>query len=130
MIISCPLPGSSFFKVKGKTLLLLHQPRVINYPEGVYELYISREKPSAGSFKPSSQNFITLLDLYALSSPGAPKQLEIDISAVAGKLVAQNDPAPGLFISLHFGPVKKKHGSLSTKGGCVQFSGLSIVQVK
>lgn len=109
-----------------KTILVLTNPDIITRPDGVYELYITDSlKREPGKLIASSSVFISLLDLYSFTAPGAKQQIEIDITGSLKKIY------PGtMYIGLQFDPVKLADGTYSSNAGEIGFDELHILQVK
>jgi hypothetical protein len=114
----------------GKVLLRLDNPQMINAPEGVYEIYLTNSLNKTDQLTSSQQSFVALLDLYSHTAPGAKQLIEIDITRQVKNLYSTGEPVTSLFVVLKFAPVKLPDGSFSVLAGTVQFSGITVFQVK
>jgi hypothetical protein len=114
----------------GKLLLLLDNPKVINAPEGVYEIYLTNSFNETDQLSSSQKSFVALLDLYSHTAPGAKQQVEIDITRQVKNLYSTSEPGTPLFAVLKFAPIKLADGTFSIHAGRVQFSGMSVIKVK
>jgi|GEM_PF-2073833 len=110
-------------------ILVLYTPKVIASPEGVYEVYLTNTLNESEKLVSSQKNFVTLLDLYSFTAPGAQQQVEIDITAQVKNLYATGKPASRLFVLLKFAPVQLADGTFSAVAGEVRFSGTGILRV-
>ena len=114
---------------KGRLLLVLDHPTVISAPEGVYEIYLTNLLNDIDKLTSSQQSFVSLLDLYSITAPGAKQQVEIDITQHVKNLQSTGGSATPLFAVLKFAPVKLADGTFSSNAGEIHFSGISVVQV-
>ena len=112
-----------------KTLLLLENPAVVTYPDGVYELYITDKSPDINNLSSLHKGFVTVLDLYTLTAPGAKKSLEVDISEPIKKLFLLKQSLPPVYISIRFGPIKMPDGSYASNAGDLRLTRIRIIQV-
>ena len=127
-VIQCPFSKNTYTDIK--TLLILENPRLLTAPEGVYELYLTHQPPEINSLSSLQPEFVTVLDLYSLTAPGAKQQVEVDISKHIKKIFLSTQPPFSFYISIHFGPVILADETYSSQAGELLFSGISIVQVK
>lgn len=63
-----------------KILLLFDDPLVLQNPDGVYEVYVTREKIDLKNLSSSNPGYINVLDLYALTVTDPPNYLSIDLT--------------------------------------------------
>lgn len=131
-VLLCNFPTAAHAQYNSgfRTLLLLENPTVVTLPEGVYELYVTKQLPRINDLSFSQPAFVSVLDMYSFTAPAAKKRLEMDISEHIKKLFLQNKTLSLLYISVRFGPIRLPDGTYSSKAGEVHFSGIKIVQVK
>jgi hypothetical protein len=131
-VLECRFSKSAQVKYNNglTTMLVLENPAVITAPEGVYELYITAQPPHTAQLSSLQPGFVTVLDLYSFTAPGAKQSLESDISEHLQKLFLLKRKLPAVYISLHFDPVKLSDGSYSSEAGEIRFTGIRIEQIK
>lgn len=117
------------FSEPAKLLLILDQPHIIQAPEGVYEVYLDHSPVASDSLSSSQNNFVSLLDLYSFTAPGAAQQIEMDITQAVKHIYEARNTALSFYISLRFAPVKMPDGTFSSNAGKINFSGLRVVQL-
>jgi hypothetical protein len=122
--------NATLYKSGLTTLLVLADPLQLAPPDGVYEVYLTDHAPGTDKLSASQTGFVSVLDLYSHTAPGAKKQIAIDISGHINKIFAQQHTPFSAWISIRFGPVQFADGTYSANGGELHFKGFSIIQVK
>lgn len=112
-----------------RLLLLFDQPRITQAPEGVYEIYLEHWPVEPDSLSASRNSFVSLLDLYSFTAPGATPQIETDITQAAKDIYKARPQPLSLCIVIRFSPVTRQDGTFSSNGGTLNFSGVRIVQI-
>jgi hypothetical protein len=108
-------------------LLLLNKPKLTTAPEGVYEVYLTNTLQDIDKLSASQKSFVSLLDLYSFTAPGAKQQIEIEVSNKIAALTP-NHSSP-FFIIIRFEPIKAGSETASSRAGEISFSGFSIIGV-
>lgn len=118
-----------FFDPAKKTLLIFDAPVVTLNPDGVYEIYITRDKSELKSFQPGLPGFVNLMDIYALTVPEPPSLLSADISwHLEG--VKKNEPLPPFVVSILFRGALLSGTRETKQAGIMTVKGIRIVQEK
>ncbi len=88
-----------------KVFLLLDTPRIMQNPEGVYEVYVTRESSDVKMLLSSDPGFVNVLDIYGLTVNEAPKLLSIDIDLtkkLVGLAAKAGQPIPPIIVIILF----------------------------
>ncbi len=117
------------FSTNSKVLLLLREPKVITAPEGVYEIYLTNSFSENDKLSSSQKSFVSLLDLYSFTAPGAKQLVEIDITMQVINLYSAGEPLSPFYAILKFAPARLADGTFSVHAGKVHFSGFSVIKV-
>lgn len=112
---------------KQKLVLILENTQLIKSPEGVYEVYVVDKKEKTGSLDANSSGFVSLLDLYSLSAPGASSSLTINISQQINRLKSKRPIVEGSIV-IRYAGIKLSNGKYSTDGGQLILNHYKIVQ--
>lgn len=112
-----------------KVLLILIEPKVMAAPEGAYEVYLTNSSSENDKLSSSQNSFVSLLDLYSFTAPGAKQQVEIDITTQVKNLYSSGESAAALYAIVKFAPIRLSDGTFSVNDGKVYFSGIRVIKV-
>ncbi len=132
-IIACTLNAKSplHYSHDKKTLLILDNTTLITPPDGVYELYVTGQPPAFNTNSSADlPGFVTTLDLYSLTAPGAARQIKTDITEPLRKNLSKKEIKTTAYISICFGPSILVNGKPSTNAGKLHFTGIRIIQTE
>lgn len=113
-----------------KILLLLGDPRVMQNPDGVYEVYASREAIDAKMLSSTHPGFVNVLDLYALTVNNPPNYLSVDLTKRLAELAKDGQPIFPVTVTIVFRGNALPDSSKSTQAGRLSVKGMRIVQEK
>jgi hypothetical protein len=113
-----------------KILLLLDDPRIGQGPDGVYEVYVCREKCDINMLLPSHPGFVNVLDLYSLTVTEPPKHLLIDLTRKTVELVKKGQPFSSLYVTVLFRGNLLPGNVESKAAGQMTIMGMRVVQEK
>lgn len=128
--LSFPENSKTKYDSSGKTWLLLDNIQVVSDPDGVYEIYLTKEKPAPGSLLSQNPAFVNVLDLYPLTLPDTKNQLAVEISQHIRKWFLPEQNKPSIFATIMFRGTQLPNGSFSVKSGEIKINGVSIIQTK
>lgn len=110
-------------------LLMLGNPTVIEKAEGVYELYLTEQRAGINQHSSASKHFVTVLDLYSITAPGADKQIKIDISLPLKNIMLHREAPLLLYVVIKFGGIEFPNEKKSAKAGRLIFNSVLLAQV-
>lgn len=114
----------NFQKLRNKRIFLsLDDIELTPYPDGVYELYIADSRDSV-------KIFVSTLDVYSFSAPGASPQVRTDITEGLNKLLSSGKKREKIYFAIQFSGNIMPDGTPSTQAGKMKFSSYRILQAR
>jgi hypothetical protein len=120
-------PGKKLSAGK-KVFLLLDHPAVIKNPDGVYEVYITREATDVKAFSSSQPAFVNLLDLYSLTAANPPAYISIDLTKNLTGLLKTGESLPAITITILFRGNLLPDNTGSKQAGQLKIKGMRMVE--
>lgn len=101
-------------------------------PEGVYEVYLSSgEKPNPYKWRPSSNDFVDLINLYGASAEVPLSPLVLDITTnLSLKARMDEDPISNLKVAIVFQGNQMPDGSIIHHEGKLELKKISLLEIK
>lgn len=118
------------FDSNNQTWLLFDDPRVIEAPDGVYEIYLTDQSPQINELTATSPAFLSVLDLYSITAPGAKQVIQVDISSAIKKMLLSKKTLGPFYLTLLFIGNLMPDGRPSGKAGELRVSGIRMLQTK
>lgn len=125
--LQLPLSFEKSYDDSHSAFLIFHHPVVIKAPDGVYEVYVTHQKPDIGSLTYKSSEFTGLLDLYTLTEPDAKNYLVININKTL-KIAFNKSELNEIYVTIIFRGNILPGGTNSDQTGKLTIRGLSIFQ--
>jgi hypothetical protein len=111
-----------------KILLLLDDTKVLNNPDGVYEVYVSGETTDVKMLSSSHPAFVNLLDLYALTANDPPKFLSVDLKGKLTALVKDGQLLSPITLTILFRGNMLPDNTESKQAGRMMVKGVRVIQ--
>jgi len=121
--------GKNFSDDK-KLLLLFDRPINSRDPEGVYEVYVTRESPDVKTLSSFNPGFVNVLDIYVLTADAPPHYLVVDLSKKSGEWAKDGQAIPSLIVTVKFRGNVSPDNTESKQAGQLSVKGIRIVQEK
>jgi hypothetical protein len=113
----------------GKIFIALHHPKIITAPDGVFEVYLVDSTTGIEKLSSSDRAFVSLLDLYSFTAPGAKQEINIDITKQLTGMYTTYDVQSTLYLVLKFAPVTLPDGTYASNNGQISFTGVSLLLI-
>jgi hypothetical protein len=112
-----------------KVFIALHQPKITAAPEGVFEVYLVNSSNGIEKLSSSEPAFVSLLDLYSFTAPGAKQDIEIEITKQLTGMYTTSEVQSTFYLVLKFAPVTLPDGTYSYNNGHISFTGVSLLLI-
>jgi hypothetical protein len=113
-----------------KIWLVLDAPKVMQNPDGVYEVYVTMLPADVKQLAPGMPGFVNVLDLYSLTNPEPKDFLVHDLSKHMERWTKERQPFSPLFITVLFRGTMIPGSGESKKAGQITIRGMRILQEK
>ena len=111
-----------------KLVLLLDDPKLTQNPDGVYEVYITKEKTDVKMLSSLHSGFVNVLDFYVLTTSAPPKSLSVSMSKLTGGWAEKGQPLAEVYVTVLFRGNVLADGTESKKAGQMSVKGIRVVQ--
>jgi len=124
------IPVSELMEVSGAHYFLtLRNVSLEAAPDGVYEIYCSRELVSAEGLSDSVPGFVTVLDTYTLGSSPGKRDVRLDISRVAPELFREMEHT-AFWLTIRFRGNSLPGGGESLQTGRLSMDGVGVYMLR